>query len=49
MHPFLVKIEGEPKLSREHEKFEWIDPEELEEFDTVEGPKEYMERVDAVD
>jgi len=49
IHPFLVKVEGEQELSREHEKFEWIKPEELEEFDTVQGLREDLERVGAVE
>lgn len=49
VHPFLVKVEGEPELSREHERYEWISPEELEEYDTVEGLREDLKRVDAVE
>jgi 8-oxo-dGTP pyrophosphatase MutT (NUDIX family) len=49
IHPFLVKVEEEPELSREHERYEWIEPEELEDFDTVEGLREDLERVGAVE
>lgn len=49
VHPFLVKVEGEPEPSREHEKHEWINPEDLEEFDTVEGLKKALKHVGAVE
>ncbi|MFB6175312.1 MAG: NUDIX domain-containing protein [Candidatus Nanohalobium sp.] len=49
VHPFLVKIEGEPELSREHTEHTWITPEELEKFDTVEGLREDLKRVGAVE
>ncbi len=48
VHPFLVKVEGEPELSREHEKYRWIDPEELGEFDTVEGLEKDLRKVGAL-
>lgn len=49
VHPFLVKVEGKPELSSEHVEYRWIEEEELEEFDTVEGLREDLERVGAVE
>lgn len=49
VHPFLFKAEGEPELSREHERYDWIEPEELEDFDTVEGLREDLKRVGAIE
>lgn len=49
VHPFLVKVDGEPELSREHEEYRWIDPEDLKKYDTVEGLREDLERVGAVE
>lgn len=49
VHPFLVKVEGEPELSREHQEFKWINQDELEDFDTVGGLREGLERVGALD
>jgi len=48
VHPFLVKIDGQPEISREHEKFQWIRPEELKKYKTVEGLKKDLERVGAI-
>lgn len=49
IHPFLVKASGKVELSEEHSEFEWIEPEELEEFDTVEGLKKDLEKVGALE
>lgn len=49
VHPFLVLVEGEPELNREHLDMQWIEPRELEDFETVEGLRKDMERVGAVD
>ncbi|MFB6145172.1 MAG: NUDIX hydrolase [Candidatus Nanohaloarchaea archaeon] len=41
MHQFLVEVEGNAvKLSREHQDYEWIEPEEVHGFDIVEGIKD---------
>lgn len=48
VHPFLVKASGEVKLSREHKDFEWIETEELDEYETVEGLREDLEKVGAL-
>lgn len=37
IHPFLVEVEGEVELSKEHSEYRWIELEELEELDTVPG------------
>lgn len=49
VHPFLIKVEGKPKLSREHQEYEWIEPEDLKEFETVEGLEEDLKKVDIVE
>lgn len=49
VHPFLVKASGKVELSKEHSDFEWIDTEELEEFDTVKGLKKDLRKVGALE
>lgn len=49
VHPFLVKASGEVDLSREHTEHEWIDPEDLEKFQTVKGLKTDLEKVGALE
>jgi 8-oxo-dGTP pyrophosphatase MutT (NUDIX family) len=49
VHPFLVKIDGQPEISREHEKYDWIRPEELEKYDTVEDLRKDLKQVGALD
>jgi 8-oxo-dGTP diphosphatase len=49
VHPFLVKIYGQPEISREHEKYDWIRPEELEKYDTVEDLRKDLKQVGALD
>lgn len=49
VHPFLVKIDGQPEISREHEKYDWIRPEELEKYDTVKDLRKELKQVGALD
>lgn len=47
VHPFLFEVEGgvEVKLDWENIEHRWIDPEELDSFDTVPSLKETYDRV----
>ncbi len=47
--PFLILVEEDPKLNSEHLDFSWIEPGELEDYDTVGGPKEDLRRVGVLD
>lgn len=49
VHPFLVLVNGEPELNQEHLDSSWIKAGDLEEFETVDGLREDLERVGAVD
>jgi 8-oxo-dGTP diphosphatase len=49
VHPFLVLVDGEPELNREHLDSSWIEAGDLDEFETVDGLREDLERVGAVD
>lgn len=45
--PFLFAVDSdEVELSREHNKFEWIEQSELSKFNTVPGIKKEMEALD---
>lgn len=46
VYPFLVEIEGEPELNKEHTKYEWTTPENLGDFDSVEGLERDAAEVD---
>ncbi len=35
IHPFLFVVEGSPRLNWENEKFEWVDPEDIKDMDSV--------------
>ncbi|MBI2208168.1 NUDIX domain-containing protein [Candidatus Woesearchaeota archaeon] len=47
VNPVLAELKEKPeiKLNREHTKFKWIEPEEIEKFDIVPNLKESMKRV----
>jgi 8-oxo-dGTP pyrophosphatase MutT (NUDIX family) len=49
IHPFLILVDGEPELNSEHLDSNWIEPDELDDFETVDGLKEDLERVGAGD
>lgn len=49
VHPVLVLVDGESELNSEHIDYEWIKPEELGKFETVDGLKEDLRRVDILD
>ena len=49
VHPFLVLVAGEPELNSEHTGFEWIEPVDLEDFDTVKGLREDLRKVGVLD
>jgi len=49
VHPVLVLVDGEPELNPEHTDFEWIEPGELENFETVDGLKKDLRRVEVLD
>lgn len=48
IYPFLVLVEDELELNPEHTDYEWIEPGELENFDTVEGLDTDLERLDVL-
>lgn len=43
--PFLVRVEGKPKLNHEHSDFSWEKPEELEELETL-GTSQAVENLE---
>jgi len=44
--PFLVLIRGEPELNVEHVDKEWIEPSDLDDFETVDGLKKDLRELD---
>lgn len=49
IYPFLVRVDSdEVSISREHLEFEWVRPEDLSEFETVDGLKKDLESVGVV-
>jgi len=46
VYPFLVLVRDEPELNEEHIEKEWIEPSELEQFDTVDGLKTDLKKLD---
>ncbi|MFB6241813.1 MAG: NUDIX domain-containing protein [Candidatus Nanosalina sp.] len=49
VHPFLILVDEEPELNQEHLDSQWIEPEELDDFETVDGLRKDLKRVGAVD
>lgn len=49
IYPFLVKVDAEPELNREHTEYRWIRPEELDELETVKGLKKDLRHVGVLD
>lgn len=49
VHPFLVKVERNMELSREHTDYKWIKSSELEEFDTVQDLEKDLRKVGALE
>lgn len=47
VHPFLVKASGEVDLNKEHTEYEWIEAEEVDQFETVKGLKEDLRKIGA--
>jgi 8-oxo-dGTP pyrophosphatase MutT (NUDIX family) len=48
IHPFLILVEGEPELNEEHTEYEWIEPSDLEDFETVKGLDTDLEKLDVL-
>ncbi len=48
IHPFLILVEGEPELNEEHTEYEWIEPDDLEDFETVKGLDTDLEKLDVL-
>lgn len=49
IHPVLVLVDGEPELNPEHTDFEWIEPDDLANFETVDGLKKDLKKVEVID
>jgi len=50
VHPALVLVdEEEPELYLERTEYEWVKAEDLEKFETVDGLRENLRRVDVID
>jgi 8-oxo-dGTP pyrophosphatase MutT (NUDIX family) len=47
--PFLVLVEDDPELNSEHLDYSWIEPGELEDYDTVDGLRQDLRRVGVLD
>lgn len=47
--PFLILVEEAPELNEEHLDYSWIEPQDLENFDTVDGLEEDLRRVGVLD
>ena len=48
IYPFLILVEGEPELSEEHSDYEWIDPDDLSDFETVKGLDTDLDKLDVL-
>lgn len=49
IYPFLVIVDDDDvSLSAEHNDFEWIEPENIDEFDTIKGLRDELESVDVL-
>lgn len=49
IEPFLMRVEGEVELSEEHSDHEWIELDELDSFDTVEGIRSELRALDLLE
>lgn len=47
--PFLVKVEGNLELSREHSKYAWVTLEDIERYDTIEGIRSELRALDLLE
>ncbi len=45
IHPVLFRTGDEPELNSEHTEYRWVEPEDLDEFETVKGLKEDLRKL----
>ena len=46
VHPFLVLVKVEPVSNEEHVEKKWVKPDELDDFETVDGLKRDLRKLD---